>query len=51
MKKLTLTFIITVFCIPLIFVPTTVLSGGHEPKEWKGEGTKIEFQQEPGRRL
>ena len=47
MKKLTLTFIITVFCIPLIFVPTTVLSGGHEPKEWKGEGTKIEFQSIP----
>ena len=47
MKKLTLTFIIIVFCIPLIFVPTTVLSGGHEPKEWKGEGTKIEFQSIP----
>ena len=47
MKKLTLTFIITFFCIPLIFVPTTVLSGGHEPKEWEGEGTKIEFQSIP----
>ena len=48
MKKLTLTFIITVFCIPLIFVPTTVLSEGHpKPKEWKGEGTKIEFQSIP----
>ena len=47
MKKLTLIFIITVFCIPLIFVSTTVLSGGHEPKEWKGEGTKIEFQSIP----
>ena len=30
MKKLTLTFITTVFCIPLIFITTTVLSGGHE---------------------
>jgi len=48
MKKLTLTFITTVFFIPLIFVPTTVLSGGHgPPKEWKGEGTKIEFQSMP----
>ena len=48
MKKLTLTFITIVFFIPLIFVSTTVLSGGHgPPKEWKGEGTKIEFQSMP----
>ena len=41
MKKLTLTFITIVFFIPLIFVTTTVLSGGHgPPKEWKGEGKK-----------
>jgi hypothetical protein len=44
MKKLTLIFITIVFCIPLIVISTTVLSGGHELKEWKGEGTKIEFQ-------
>jgi len=48
MKKLTLTFIIAVFCIPLLFVSTTTLSGGHgPPKEWKGKGTKIEFQSMP----
>ena len=29
-------------------MPTTVLSEGHpKPKEWKGEGTKIEFQSIP----
>jgi dienelactone hydrolase len=48
MKKLTLTLIIAFFCIPLLFVSTTTLSGGHgPPKEWKGEGTKIEFQSMP----
>ena len=47
MKKLTLTFIAIVFCIPLIFISTTVLSDRHEIKEWKGEGKKIEFQSMP----
>jgi len=48
MKKLTLAFITIIFCIPLIVFSTTVLSGGHgPPKEWKGEGTKIEFQSVP----
>ena len=31
-----------------LVIPTTVLSEGHpKPKEWKGEGTKIEFQSMP----
>ena len=47
MKKLTLTFITIVFCIPLIFISTTVLSDRHEIKEWKGEGKKMEFQSMP----
>ena len=40
---------ITAFLFALnFFIPTTVLSGGHpKPKEWKGEGTKIEFQSIP----
>ena len=48
MKKLTLTFITTVFFVPVLFMPTTVLSGEHgPPKEWKGDGKKIEFQSMP----
>ena len=40
---------ITAFLFALNFViPTTVLSEGHpKPKEWKGKGTKIEFQSMP----
>jgi len=38
---------VVLFAFNLV-MPTTVLSGGHpKPKEWKGEGTKIEFQSIP----
>jgi len=38
---------VVLFAINLV-MPTTVLSEGHpKPKEWKGEGTKIEFQSIP----
>ena len=43
MKK----FLLVLF-IFILAIPTTVLSEGHpKPKEWKGEGTKIEFQSIP----
>ena len=41
---------ILAFVLLFIFnfvTPTAVLSDGHQPKEWKGEGTKIEFQSIP----
>ena len=47
MKLINLVFFAFIFFIPLTVIPTTVLSGGHELKEWKGEGTKIEFQSMP----
>ena len=49
MKKLILILIAIVFCIPLMVIPTTVLSESGPPptKEWKGEGKKIEFQSMP----
>ena len=48
MRLINLVFITFIFFIPLTVTPTTVVSGGHEaPKEWKGEGTKIEFESIP----
>ena len=47
MKLINLVFFAFIFFIPLTVIPTTALSGGHEIKEWKGEGTKIEFQSMP----
>ena len=47
MRLIILVFIAFIFFIPLTVIPTKVLSGGHEPKEWEGEGTKIEFQSIP----
>ena len=47
MRLIILVFITFIFFISHTVIPTTVLSGGHEPKEWKGEGTKIEFQSIP----
>ena len=48
MKKILL-ILVTVFLFVFnLVIPTTVLSEGHpKPKEWKGEGTKIEFQSIP----
>mgnify|MGYP000044095512 FL=1 len=50
MKKfIAISILLTVvlFAFNLV-MPTTVLSEGHpKPKEWKGEGTKIEFQSIP----
>ena len=47
MRLIILVFITFIFFISHTVIPTTVLSGGHEPKEWEGEGTKIEFQSIP----
>ena len=47
MRLINLVFFAFIFFIPLTVIPTTVLSGGHELKEWKGEGKKIEFQSMP----
>ena len=47
MRLINLVFFAFIFFIPLTVMPTTVFSGGHEIKEWKGEGTKIEFQSMP----
>ena len=48
MKTRILIFIAVFFLIFNLAIPTTVLSGGPPPaKEWKGEGTKIEFQSIP----
>ena len=47
MKLINLVFFAFIFFIPLTVMPTTVLSGGHKLKEWKGEGKKIEFQSMP----
>ena len=47
MKLINLVFFAFIFFIPLTVMPTTVFSGGHEIKEWKGEGKKIEFQSMP----
>ena len=51
MKKLTIILATTFFLISSFVIPTTVLSGRDDgptkPKEWKGEGTKIEFPSMP----
>ena len=47
MRLIILVFITFIFFISHTVIPTKVLSGGHEPKEWEGEGTKIEFQSIP----
>ena len=46
MKKILISILTTVF---LFVIPATVLSdnGDPPPREWKGEGTKIEFQSMP----
>ena len=48
MKKHIIVLVTAFLLISNLVIPTTVLSEGHpKPKEWKGEGTKIEFQSIP----
>ena len=48
MKKHIIVLVTAFLLIFNLVIPTTVLSEGHpKPKEWKGEGTKIEFQSIP----
>jgi len=47
MKKILLILATVLLFVFNLVIPTTVLSEGHKPKEWKGEGTKIEFQSIP----
>jgi len=50
MKKLIIILVTAFLLISNLVIPTTVLSreeGAPKPKEWKGEGTKIEFQSMP----
>ena len=48
MKKILLILVTVLLLAFNLVIPTTVLSEGHpKPKEWKGEGTKIEFQSIP----
>ena len=48
MKKHIIILVTAFLLISNLVIPTTVLSEGHpKPKEWKGEGTKIEFQSMP----
>ena len=48
MKKILLILVTVLLFVFNLVIPTTVLSEGHpKPKEWKGEGTKIEFQSIP----
>ena len=48
MKKLIIILVTAFLLISNLVIPTTVLSEGHpKPKEWKGEGKKIEFQSIP----
>ena len=49
MNKILISILVTAFLLVFnLVIPTTVLSEGHpKPKEWKGEGTKIEFQSIP----
>ena len=50
MKKLIIILVTAFLLIPNLVIQTTVLSreeGAPKPKEWKGEGTKIEFQSMP----
>ncbi len=48
MKKYIIVLVTAFLLIFNFVIPTTVLSEGHpKPKEWKGEGKKIEFQSIP----
>ena len=51
MKKILILVLVTVFfLVSNLAIPTTLLAqekGPPKPKEWKGEGTKIEFQSIP----
>ena len=50
MKKNIIILVTAFLLISNLVIPTTVLSreeGAPKPKEWKGEGTKIEFQSMP----
>jgi len=48
MKKILLVLATVLLFVFNLVMPTEVLSEGHpKPKEWKGEGTKIEFQSIP----
>ena len=48
MKKHIIVLVTAFLLIFNLVIPTTVLSEGHpKPKEWKGEGKKIEFQSIP----
>ena len=50
MKKLLLIFATVLLFVFNLAIPTTVLAqekGPYKPKEWKGEGTKIEFPSMP----
>mgnify|MGYP000076551701 FL=1 len=48
MKKHIIILVTAFLLIFNLVIPTTVLSEGHpKPKEWKGEGKKIEFQSIP----
>ena len=50
MRKLFLILVTSFLLISNLIIPSTVLSedkGPPKPKEWKGEGTKIEFPSLP----
>jgi len=49
MKKILLVLVTVLLFVFNLVIPTTVLSdnGSSSPKEWKSEGTKIEFQSMP----
>ena len=51
MKKILISVLVTIFFLVSNFaISTTLLAqekGPYKPKEWKGEGTKIEFQSIP----
>ena len=50
MKKHIIILVTAFFLISNLVIPTTVLAqekGPPKPKEWKGEGTKIEFPSMP----
>ena len=48
MNKLIIILATAFLLVSNLVIPTTVLSEGHpKPKEWKGEGKKIEFQSIP----
>ena len=49
MKKHIIILVTAFLLISILIIPSTVLSqeGRPKPKEWKGEGTKIEFSSMP----